>query len=397
MSELINTPENRLAKLIDFANGMVNGENGVQLYEIYRHITDTVTPTEAMEVLDVLLRKGMAPEKLKAALGKIINVFYKSLEAFDWEKPDAGHFLHHLMLENREVERIMEGIKSISKELFGSPTPEKYQSLREGLNALLPYELHYIKKENILFPYIEKAFPGYRCLSIMWSFHDDFRSSLKTLDAMLSQAEIDPKKLSNELGKLFFTVYPIIFREEHIVFPVALRAIPESGWQDMMVQSFELGWCYIDEPKPMEASKHQPSEKTGLMDLETGLLSVEQVILLLNNIPVDVTFIDENDEVRYFSGGTHRIFPRSKAIIGRKVQNCHPPESVHMVNQIVDAFKNGERDHAEFWITIKGKFLHIRYFAVRDDNGKYKGTLEVSQDVTDIRALEGQRRLLEWE
>jgi DUF438 domain-containing protein len=385
MSELINTPENRLTLLIDFANGMVNGDNGVQLYEKHKHITDTVTPTEAMEVLDVLLRKGMPPEKLKAALGKIINVFYKSLEGFDWEKPEAGHFLHHLMLENRAVEQIMESIKNISKDLFGNPTFEKYQSLREGINELLPYELHYLKKENILFPYIEKAFPGYLCLSIMWSFHDDFRSSLKTLDAMLSEAEIDPKKLSNELGKLFFTVYPIIFREEQIVYPVAIRAIPESGW------------CYIDEPKPMEASKQQPSKKTGLMDLETGLLSVEQVKLLLNHIPVDVTFIDENDEVRYFSGGTHRIFPRSKAIIGRKVQNCHPPESVHMVNQIVDAFKNGERDHADFWTTIKGKFLHIRYFAVRDEGGTYKGTLEVSQDVTDIRALEGQRRLLEWD
>lgn len=397
MSELINTPEERLNQLISFAKGMVGGENGVELYHKYRSVTDKVTPTEAMEVLDVLLREGIPAEKLKAAIGKILNIFYKSLATFEWEKPAAGHFIHYLMLENREVEKIMTELKSLSKNAFASQKTADYQKLKAKLQDLKPYELHYIKKENILFPYIEKAFPGYRCLSIMWSFHDDFRRSLKVIDGLLDQTKIDIKPLSNELGKLFFTVLPIIFREEHIVFPVALRAIPEDAWKAMMAQSFETGWCYIQQPEIIHHKDIKSNSNIDLINLGTGVLAADQIKLLLNTIPVDVTFIDENDEVRYFSGGNHRIFPRSAAIIGRKVQNCHPPESVHMVNQIVDAFKSGARDHADFWITLKGKFLHIRYFAVRNEQGTYKGTLEVSQDVTEIRALQGERRLLEWE
>jgi DUF438 domain-containing protein len=118
--------------------------------------------------------------------------------------------------------------------------------------------------------------------------------------------------------------------------------------------------------------------------------------MLLNNLPVDITFIDENDEVLYFSGAKDRIFPRSKAIIGRKVQNCHPPESVHIVNEIITAFRNGQNDHADFWIQMKSRFINIRYFALRNEQGLYKGTIEVSQDVTEIRSLQGECRLLEW-
>ncbi len=397
MSKLINTPEERLNQLISFAKRMVSGENGVELYHKYRSVTDKVTPTEAMEVLDVLLKEGIPAEKLKAAIGKILNIFYKSLSAFEWKKPESGHFIHYLMLENREVEKIMHALKALSKNAFASKKPEDYQILKSKLQELKPYELHYIKKENILFPYIEQAFPGYRCLSIMWSFHDDFRRGLKVIDGLLNEPIIDNRKLSNELGKLFFTVLPIIFREEHIVFPVALRAISDEAWKAMMAESFETGWCYIPQPEITYYLNNSNSNNTDLIDLGTGILTASQIKLLLNTIPVDVTLIDENDEVRYFSGGNHRIFHRSAAIIGRKVQNCHPPESVHMVNQIVDAFKSGTREHADFWITLKGKFLHIRYFAVRNEQGTYKGTLEVSQDVTEIRALQGERRLLEWE
>jgi len=130
--------------------------------------------------------------------------------------------------------------------------------------------------------------------------------------------------------------------------------------------------------------------------LDTGQLSPEQINLMLTHLPVDVSFVDENDEVRYYSDVPDRLFTRTPGVIGRKVQNCHPPDSVHMVNAILDAFRAGNQDTAEFWIQMKGRFVHIRYFAVRDSEGVYRGCLEVSQDVTDIRALEGERRLLEW-
>jgi DUF438 domain-containing protein len=131
--------------------------------------------------------------------------------------------------------------------------------------------------------------------------------------------------------------------------------------------------------------------------MHTGQLTLEQVNLIFTHLPVDLSFVDETDEVRFYSEGPERIFPRTPEVIGRKVQNCHPPKSVHMVQAILDEFRAGKQDTAEFWIEMQGKFLHIRYFAIRDRDGEYRGCLEVSQDVTGIRALEGERRLLQWE
>jgi hypothetical protein len=399
MSELIENPNHRLHGLMQFARGMVKGENGKLLVEKFRHLTDTITPYETMEVIDVLLQEGFSTLQVKAAVGKIINVFYKSLDSSHQPEPAEGHFLHYLMLENRAVEKVMEEIRAELKLLFNNEFSNKaliFRSLQTLIDSLQDYELHYIKKENILFPYLEKTFPAYRCLQIMWSFHDDFRKSLKTIRTLLNDITTPPEIVSREMGTLFFVVFPIIFREERIIFPVALRAIPSSGWDEMLKQSAETGWCYIDPPTFDVSSASENHTQEGIVNLGTGMLSATQIELMLNHLPVDITFIDEHDEVRYFSGAKHRIFHRSKAIIGRKVQNCHPPESVHVVNEIVDAFRNGSRDHADFWIEMKGQFIHIRYFAMRDEAGNYKGTIEVSQEVSEIRALKGQRRLLEW-
>ena len=197
--------------------------------------------------------------------------------------------------------------------------------------------------------------------------------------------------------KLFFVVLPIIFREEQIVFPVAYRAIPSHDWEEMMRQGTEIGWCYIEPPAAAMQFALSGLGAGDKVRLGSGFLSPEQLILLFSNLPVDITFVDENDVVCFFSEVKERIFPRSRAIIGRMVQNCHPPESVHIVNEIVDAFRQGRKDHADFRIQFKARFILIRYFALRDEQGVYKGTIEVTQDVTDIRKLEGERRLLDWE
>jgi DUF438 domain-containing protein len=399
MSEIINSSLERIEALADFSRRLIRGENGKILIEKHQQIIDTVTPTEAMQVLDRMLLEGFSNEEVKANVGKIINVFFKSLSSYQWDKPGEGHFLYYLMLENCEVQKIMTELKSVTKSFFkgkNQDIPSLMLKLRLLVEKLKTYELHYIKKENILFPYIEKTFPQYRCLKLMWSFHDDFRRSLKVLDTIIKSERPNNEQLNKEIGKLFFVVLPIVFREEQIVFPVALRAIHEKTWKEMMEQSFETGWCFIEKPNRKYQSSQTSLNLNGKINLGSGFLSPDQLILLLNNLTVDITFIDENDEVQYFSGGKQRIFHRSKAIIGRKVQNCHPPESVHIVNEIITAFRNGQKDHADFWIQMKGSIIYIRYFALRNDQGIYKGTIEVSQDVSEIRSLHGERRLLEW-
>jgi len=399
MSEFIDTTKKNTASLLEFARGLMTGLNVPALIMLHKEAIDAAKPEQVMEILDNLITEGFSVAEVKDNVGKILNVLYKSLNSFEWEKPGAGHFLYYLMLENREVEKRMHQLKELTKRFFKGKDEDQQkliQSLKDIVNEINVYELHYLKKENILFPYIEKTFPSYRCLSIMWSFHDDFRQTIKELEILLSEDSPARDKLNKLIGKLFFTVLPVIFREEQIVFPVAYRAITEEGWKDMLYLSNETGWSYIVPPSGSLENEQHAKLLSGLIDLGTGSLTASQIMLILNNLPVDITFVDENDEVRYFSEVRHKIFPRSKAIIGRKVQNCHPHDSVEIVNRILKSFREGKKDHADFWITPGGRFIHIRYFALRDTEHNYKGTIEVSQDVTEIRSLEGERRLLQW-
>jgi DUF438 domain-containing protein len=201
----------------------------------------------------------------------------------------------------------------------------------------------------------------------------------------------------------------MIYKEEHILYPASLDMLSDQEWVKVKEGEADIGFAWVvpdtgwprDIIKETEEVAPEPEavveDVAGALGLDTGQMTLEQINLMLTHLPVDLTFVDEMDRVAYYSEGPERIFPRSPAIIGREVRNCHPPKSVHLVNQILDAFKSGARDTAEFWIELGGKFIFIRYFAVRDASGYYKGCLEVSQDLTRIRKLEGQNRLLDWE
>ena len=234
----------------------------------------------------------------------------------------------------------------------------------------------------------------------MWATQDDVRVSIK---AFLRLLEEDVDQAKEHLPPLAEAIRSMFYKEEHILLPTALRMLTEAEWVEIRDQSPEIGFCLIrpgDQWQPMvvvaEASQEAAQiSAQGVLPLETGGLTLAQVNLLLTHLPIDVTFVDEADTVRYFSQGREaRIFVRTPAIIGRKVQNCHPPASVQVVEHILDEFKAGERDAAAFWIQMAGKFVHIRYFALRDAQGTYKGTIEVTQDLAPLRALEGERRLL---
>ncbi len=231
---------------------------------------------------------------------------------------------------------------------------------------------------------------------VMWSLDDDIRGMLKELMLLLESA--DSLKFSAAAKTAIQTIRDMIYKEEHILYPVSIDTLSEEEWAAVKAGEHEIGYAWI-EPA---VSKNDNSQKRtfnnqndGKLELDTGVMTLEQVNLLLKHLPVDISFVDENDEVAYYSATEERIFPRSPAVIGRKVQNCHPPKSVHVVKEILGDFRSGKRSTAEFWIQMQGKFIHIRYFAVRGADGKYKGCLEVSQDVTDIRKLEGEKRLLD--
>jgi DUF438 domain-containing protein len=190
----------------------------------------------------------------------------------------------------------------------------------------------------------------------------------------------------------------MVFKEEAILFPMCLDLFDDASWAEVRTAEAEIGYALVQPGtgwQPEATTERPAAPSLARLALDTGLLSLEQLNLVLGHLPVEISFVDEHDEVRFYSGGEHRIFPRSPQVIGRKVQNCHPPKSQHVVARILEDFRAGSRDSAEFWITVAGRMVFIRYFAVRDAERRYRGTLEVTQDVTLIRELEGERRLLD--
>ena len=403
MSEYIDNTKQKLARLTEYAQFILEGERGLELYHQYQNVLEKVTPDEVISVVDQLVKSGEDISDIKRAVNKILNVFYKSIKQFGKAEDYPGGFIDVLMQENFEMEKRLTDLKSEVKQVFSHKDKKgelliRKEILKNKLIELQEYEKHHLKKENILFPYFEKFHPDHLCVNVMWSMHDDARVSLKKLIQNLEREQPSINEFNQEIGKLYFAILPVIFREEYILYPVCQKIITPEIWDDMLEQSRDIGFAFISEPEIIKQSTTQKNkhkaEKELLIDLDTGKLEVEQIINLFNHLPVDITYVDENDEVRYFSNPEKRHFTRSKAIIGRKVQNCHPPESIDVVNKIVASFKSGEKDSESFWIQMKGQFILIQYFAIRDENGNYKGTAEVSQDITEIRKLDGEKRLL---
>jgi len=304
------------------------------------------------------------------------------------------------MVENRAVENLM---NKIEKQLVDVKKPAGVEELkRHGkelelyLKEISEIEKHYLRKENQLFPKLE-AYDISGPSQVMWALHDDVRAAIKT--AKQQYKDNDPR-LFTTIDEINITIRDMIYKEEHILYPMSLETLTDRDWLAVKKGSEEIGYAWTEplvdwKPDlPPEEVKIEPAA-IGTMALDTGVLTPEQVNLMLTNLPVDITYVDEIDRVAYYSAGKERIFPRSPGIIGREVSKCHPPKSVHIVEGIVKDFKDGKRDVAEFWLQMGGRFIHIRYFPVRDSDGKYRGTIEVSQDITEIRKLEGEKRLLD--
>ncbi len=406
MSSSKDNSDKRVQDLLAFSMGIMNGENGKMLIEKYQEAIDNVTPHDMLALEDKQVQMGISPEMIKKDVEKIINVFTKGLESYEWEKPKEGTFLYYLMLENEAFKFKLNQIKKILRGYNGreaSHFQEMKQELLPRFVEFKPFDYHYIKKENILFPYLEEIWESYRPLKVMWSLHDDIRRTLKEVIALLEDPSTEWSDFNPLLGKYYSLVFRMIQKEDIIIFPVATETVSDENWHEMHLQSFEYPFPFIETPeKPEDESIKEQTGKDDLMVpgmfvAETGRMTLEQVLLVFNHLPVDITVVDENDRVLFFNKPKERFFPRSPAIVGRSVNNCHPPESVHIVEEIVETFRKGERDTAIFWIELKGRFILIQYFALRNDDGEYKGVMEVSQDATEIRKLEGQRRLLNWE
>jgi hypothetical protein len=360
-------------------------------------LIESSVPTDVILVVDRLVLKNIPMDDLKRGVNKLLNLLYKTILDHPYYPPEKESFLGCLVENNRILDMKLQEIRPEIREINKGPENVALKvSLVLKFREIKKFINYYLIKENILFPVIEKYVPEFRCLSVMWSFHDDIKRNLSLVLDILSGSDFDLAKFNRLTGDLFFNMYAIKFREERILYPLVQEVVSEEVLNGLFRESLEIGFPFYS-PEKFPESREKSKVEENYVDLGTGNLRIEQIRLLFNHLPVDITYVDENDRVAYFSTPKKRIFPRTKAIIGRYVHNCHPPESVHVVEQIVEAFRSGKKDVATFWIDKKGEKLLIQYFAVRDENGLYKGVVEVSQEISEIQNLKGEKRLLDWE
>jgi hypothetical protein len=385
--------------------------------EVRGKLRTMVRETDASEIAAMeqeLMAEGMRVEEVQSMCDLHASVLKEVLVQIEPVKDgpglDPGHPVDTFRHENQALKEAIGRMRTVMRAVAQLPDPavptEDLAAWRQTYNDLMDVEKHYQRKEHLLFSCLERH--GITGPSkVMWGKDDEVRALLKSLGEALAAEGATAAEwrvvMEAVAEPALLAVEEMIYKEENILFPMSLNALTEDEWGEIWQQSPEYGYCLVEPregyrpPTPADPTKVAVVAPNESLVFPTGALTPEQIRGLFGALPLDITFVDADDRVRYFSEGPERIFARSKAILGRKVQHCHPPKSVHIVEQIVDDFKSGRHSVAEFWIPLHGKFVHIRYFAVRDAAGKYLGTLEVTQDLTRLRALTGERRLLEYD
>lgn len=408
MSELIDNRARKIATLKEIIQHLHKGEAPEAVKSQLREMVRQTNPSEIMAMEQELISGGMPVEEVKSMCDLHSQVTREVLVQLPAASIAPGHPVDTFRRENAAIREIVTKTRAIFNELSTRPDNEEcipqLLQIKQNANELMDIDKHYQRKEHALFSFLEKhgiSGPS----KVMWAKDDDIRSSLKRMNQGAHECAptvSDCKNLATAaVLPALSAVEEMIFKEENILLPMSLQNLTENEWAEIWASSPKYGWCLV-EPRqgytpPQNLGASSPAVPTdGTIMMPTGNVTVEQLTSVLSTLPIDLTFVDANDRVAFFTEGPDRIFARSKAIIGRKVQHCHPPSSVDVVDHILDDFRAGRQNVAEFWINLRGKFVHIRYFAVRDKEGKYLGTVELTQDIAPLRELAGERRLLQY-
>lgn len=401
MSEFINNREMRQKTIKDIIKQLHEGKSVEEVKQQFEEAFDGVSASEISAAEAALIAEGLPVTEVQRLCDVHAAVFKGSIEEIHQPSDPTlipGHPLNVLVMENRRIEAIMkDDIRPYLEKVSEGESKEK---LLAGIEKLLGISIHYQKKENLLFPYMEKygitAPP-----KVMWGVDDEIRAQIKEVKTLLEAGKAGDDTFLQKAEEVLDKVAEMIFKEENIMIPMLLEQLTQDEWKTIADESGEIGYLIEEVPvwKPQHKQEdvkpaEEPKAQEGLVMLPSGQFKVEELSCMLNALPFDITFVDKDDVVKYFSEGKERAFPRTKAIIGRNVSNCHPPASVHIVEKIVEDFKNGVKDQEDFWIKMAGKYILIRYYAVRNEKGEYLGVLEVTQDIKPIQEITGEKRLV---
>jgi len=411
MSEIINNSDYRKKSLKELILKLHRGEDPVQIRKELISSLSKIPYGEVVEVEQELIGEGLPVEEVLKLCDVHGEVLKGHIDRSAESEIPEGHPADIFIKENRELLKVVQKTREALDRLVEITDKEfrEYVFNLLGLfNQLYDVDKHYKRKEYLLFPFLEK-----REITgpprVMWGKHDEIREQLKGCIEVLRTDGLTKQDLSDTINLLFIpalkAVEEMVSKEEEILIPMSLDTLTTEEWWTIHQQTPEFGFTLYDpqtEWRPEGLKEEQITKDISIVEspefirLPSGSFTVKELTAILNTVPVDMTFVDRDDKVKYFTQGKHRIFPRNRSIINRDVRLCHPPGSVHIVEKILEDFKTGRASHAPFWIQIQGKFILIEYFALRDEEGNYLGTLEVSQDITNARKLEGEQRILSY-
>ena len=444
MTELLKTREYKKEQLKKLLLRIHEGESVERLKEDFRQVLSGISPLEIPLIEQELVKEGISAKDIAKMCDLHVELFREAVKGTDeLEEKDLpdGHPLKTLYLENKEIMKDAEMLNLYARTLATTKDERMRKEilgvLEEIVNGLRRVGFtHYNREEMLTFPYIERR--GLTAIAtVLWTKHDEIRFMIKYLAELLRKRDEMPweefvERFKAKAGEAAFALSDMVFRENNIYYPTLKALLSEGEWKAIRMQEEEIGfykvnplaWDPGEDVKPLhpweinpelsieqllglprevqEALKGQPLEfdkaqlkRDGDIDLGTGYVNVEELKAIFEALPVDVTFIDKDDRVRFFSPG-ERIFDRTMSVLGRPVQLCHPPKSVHIVNKILKAFKEGRKEEATFWLKLGPKYVHIKYVPLFDEEGEYIGTLEMTMDIAPYKKIEGEKRLLDW-
>ncbi len=399
MKEIIK--DKRKEKLKELIRKLHSGVSPAEVKIEFKEMMKGATPAEIAQAEEELVKEGMPVEEIHSMCDVHISVMKETLNNKEDIAPE-GHPINILMQEHKIMTDFAIELKNLANKLKNetdnSNMNEYINKIKNLIDIFKDAEKHYLREENVLFPYLEKhgiTQPP----KVMWMEHDMIRTTKKNIYELINIYErISIADFSEKLSKQAMVLCELLpnhfFKENNILFPTSLNVILENEWNEIETGFKEIGYCCFSPKFEKETIPSETETDKNILNFETGSLSKEELENLLNVLPFDITFVDKDDTFKYFNKIKDQIFIRVKASIGRKVQNCHPQKSVHLVNKIISEFKDGSRDVADFWINKDGKLIYIRYFAVRNSNNEYLGAVEITQDITEIKKIEGEKRLL---
>lgn len=408
MSELINNSINRKKKLKELILKLHEGHSQKEVRQELLESLSQIPYGEVVEVEQELISEGLPEEEVLKLCDAHSAVLQGNVDLSASKQIPDGHPIDVMLHENKALKQLEQEINKVLATIAEQPqnlSKENVMKLRGLFNQLFDVDKHYQRKEYLLFPFLENhSITGPP--KVMWGKHDEIRELIKGSIEILKAEDVTSEEL---LAAAEIVLLPAIkgvvemtIKEEEILFPMTLDMLTDAEWYEIEKQSLEIGYCLYDPPKawkPAWAEQDTLTEmnKTaGNIQLPSGSFKVEELLAILNHLPLDMTFVDKDDKVKYFSQGSERIFQRNRAILNRDVRLCHPPSSAHIVDKIIDDFRTGKASRAPFWINMGGKMIHIEYFALRSESGEYLGTLEVSHNVQGYRELEGEQRILSY-